>query len=126
MAKDRILCCVRSKVWLPDDFLTTIVGDCDRGKFRITRPFTFPCMLMPNGNLYIEEQEGVEIPNNEFDLTQIRCATCKSEVEIREIDTREILDRLRQREITMKERKRLRESQKVDKTKQPDQNPPQA
>ena len=118
MAKDRILCCVKSKVWLPDEYLTTIVGDCDRGKFSITRPFTFPCMLMPNGNLYIEEQEGIEVENNQFDLTQIRCGNCNAEVEIREIDVREILDRLRQREITMKERKRLRESGKVDKAKE--------
>jgi hypothetical protein len=120
MSKDRILSCVHSKVWLPDDFLTTIVGDCDRGKFMVTRPFTFPCMLMPTGNLYIEEQEGVEIERDEFDLTQIRCGTCGSEVEIREINVREILDRLRQQEINMKERKRLRESQKLDKSKQDD------
>lgn len=116
MALDRILCCVKSKVWLPDEYLTTIVGDCDRGKFRITRPFTFPCMLMPNGNLYIEEQEGVEIENNAFDLTQIRCGKCGSDVEIREIDIREILDRLRQREISMKEKRKLRESGKVPKS----------
>lgn len=116
MALDRILCCVRSKVWLPDEYLTTIVGDCDRGKFRITRPFTFPCMLMPNGNLYIEEQEGVEIENNAFDLTQIRCGKCESDVEVREIDIREILDKLRQREITMKEKRKLRESGKVPKS----------
>ena len=116
MALDRILCCVKSKVWLPDEYLTTIVGDCDRGKFRITRPFTFPCMLMPNGNLYIEEQEGVEIENNAFDLTQIRCGKCGSDVEIREIDIREILDKLRQREISMKEKRKLRESGKVPKS----------
>jgi hypothetical protein len=116
MSKDRILSCVRSKVWLPDEFLTTIVGDCDRGKFTVTRPFTFPCMLMPTGNLYIEEQEGVEIERDELDLSQIRCGTCGSEVEIREINVREILDRLRQQEINMKERKRLRESQKLDKS----------
>ena len=116
VAKDRVLCCVKSKVWLPDEYLTTIVGDCDRGKFKITRPFTFPCMLMPNGNLYIEEQEGVEIENDESNLSQISCGNCGADVEIREIDIREILDRLRQREITMKERKRLRESGKVDKT----------
>lgn len=116
MALDRILCCVRSKVWLPDEYLTTIVGDCDRGKFRITRPFTFPCMLMPNGNLYIEEQEGVEIDNDAFDLTQIRCGKCESDVEVREIDIREILDKLRQREISMKEKRKLRESGKVPKS----------
>jgi len=115
VAKDRILCCVKSKVWLPDAYLTTIVGGCDRGKFQITRPFTFPCMLLPNGNLYIEEQEGVEIENDERNLSQIKCGNCGSDVEIREIDIREILDRLRQREITMKERRRLRESGKVDK-----------
>ena len=119
VAKDRVLCCVKSKVWLPDEYLTTIVGNCDRGKFSITRPFTFPCMLMPNGNLYIEEQEGIEVENEQFDLSQIRCGSCNSEVEIREIDVREILDRLRQREITMKERKRMRESGKVDKTSEP-------
>jgi hypothetical protein len=120
VAKDRVLCCKKSKVWLPDEFLTTIVGDCDRGKFTITRPFTFPCMLMPNGNLYIEEQEGVEIENDESSLPQIKCANCGSEVEVREIDIREILDRLRQREITMKERRRMRESGKVDKAAKPD------
>lgn len=120
MAKDRILCCVKSKVWLPDEFLTTIVGNCDRGKFSITRPFTFPCMLMPNGNLYIEEQEGIEVANEEFDLSQIRCGTCGAEVEIREIDVREILDKLRAREISMKEQKRMRESQKIDKSSGPE------
>ena len=120
VAKDRVLCCVKSKVWLPDEYLTTIVGDCDRGKFKITRPFTFPCMLMPNGNLYIEEQEGVEIENDESNLSQISCGNCGADVEIREIDIREILDRLRQREITMKERRRLRESGKVDKAANPD------
>jgi hypothetical protein len=116
MGKDRILCCVRSKVWLPDDFLTTIVGDCDRGKFLVTRPFTFPCMLMSNGNLYIEEQEGVEIERDNVDLAQIRCASCDGPVEIREISMREILDRLRRQEIEMKEKKRLRDSHKIDKS----------
>jgi len=115
MSKDHVMCCTRSKVWLPDEFLTTIVGDCDRGKFSVTRPFTFPCMLMPNGNLYIEEQEGVEIARAEIDLGQIRCANCGQDVEIRQIDVREILDRLRRQEIEMKERKRLRDSQKVQK-----------
>ncbi|MDC1142407.1 hypothetical protein OAU50_04900 [Planctomycetota bacterium] len=121
MPLDRVLCCAKSKIWLPDEFLTTIVGNCDGGKFTVTRPFTFPCMLMPNGNLYIEEQDGVEIKNNEFDLKQITCGTCGGEVEIREIDVREILDGLRQREITMKEKRRLRESQKIDKSKRPNQ-----
>jgi hypothetical protein len=115
MGQDRILCCKRSKVWLPDDFLTTIVGDCDRGKFTVTRPFTFPCMLLSSGNLYIEEQEGVEIERNEIDLGQIRCGNCDGGVEIREINVREILDRLRQQEITMKERKRQRDSQQIKK-----------
>ncbi len=119
MGMDRILCCQRSKVWLPDDFLTTIVGDCDRGKFSVTRPFTFPCMLMSNGNLYIEEQEGVEIPRADIDLSQIRCGNCDGGVEIREINVREILDRLRQQDIKMKEKKRLRDSQKLDKQNQP-------
>jgi hypothetical protein len=122
MSKDRLLSCVRSKVWLPDEYLTAIVGDCDRGKFIITRPFTFPCMLMPNGDLYIEEQEGVEIGRDEFDLTQIRCGTCGSEVEIREIDIREILDRLRQQEIHMKERQRQRDSHKLQRPTTPPQS----
>jgi hypothetical protein len=111
MAKDRILCCVKSKVWLPDEFLTTIVGDCDRGKFRVSRNFTFPCMLMANGNLYIEEQAGLEIPRSDVEVSQIRCGNCGSDIEIREIEIREILDRLRQREITMKER--VREAYKI-------------
>lgn len=123
MAKDRILSCVKSQIWLPDEFLTTIVGDCDGGKFQITRPFTFPCMLMPNGNLYIDEQEGVEVGAGEFDLSQIRCGTCGGDVEIREIDVREILDRLRQREITMKEQKRMRDSQKLHKAQGPTTKP---
>lgn len=112
---DSILCCKRSKVWLPDEYLTTIVGDCDRGKFKITRPFTFPCMLMPSGNLYIEEQEGLEIERAELDLSQILCGNCGGQVEIREIDMREILDRLRQQEISMKERRKMRDSQKQPK-----------
>ncbi len=115
MSKDSILCCKRSKVWLPDEYLTTIVGDCDRGKFKVTRPFTFPCMLMPNGNLYIEEQEGVEIEFANIDLAQIKCGSCTGEVEIRQIDMREILDRLRQQEISMKERRRQRDSAKQPK-----------
>lgn len=111
MGKDRIMCCVRSKVWLPDEFLTTIVGDCDRGKFRVTRPFTFPCMLLSNGNLYIEEQQGLEIPRANVDVSQIRCGSCGSEIEVREIEIRDILDKLRQREISMKEK--VRESYKI-------------
>lgn len=117
MPLDRVLCCNKSKIWLPDEYLTTIVGNCDKGKFTVTRPFTFPCMLMPNGNLYIEEQDGVEIKNLEFDLAQITCGTCGGGVEIREIDVREILAGLRQREIQMKEKRRLRESQKISKAK---------
>ncbi len=119
MALDRVLCCVNSKVWIPDAFLTTIVGDCDRGKFNITRPFTYPCMLMANGNLYIEEHEGMEIPSRDVELTQVKCATCGRTVEVREIDVKAILDKLRDREIVMKERQRQRESQKVDKSKPP-------
>lgn len=119
MALDRVLCCVNSKVWIPDAFLTTIVGDCDRGKFSITRPFTYPCMLMANGNLYIEDHEGMEIPSKDVELEQVRCATCGSRVEVREIDVKAILDKLRDREIVMKERHRQRESQKVDKTQKP-------
>jgi hypothetical protein len=115
MGMDRILCCTSSKVWLPDEYLTTIVGDCDRGKFRVTRQFTFPCMLMSNGNLYIEEQEGTEIPRGEIDLSQIRCGNCGLGVEIREIDIRVILDRLRQQEIDMKEKKRKRDSRQFTK-----------
>ncbi|MCF6227374.1 MAG: hypothetical protein L3J82_01745 [Planctomycetes bacterium] len=116
MPLDRVLCCAKSKIWLPDEFLTTIVGNCDKGNFSVTRPFTFPCMLMPNGHLYIEEQDGVEIKSDEFDLAQITCATCGGDVEIREIDVREILDGLRQREIKMKEKRRARESKKLDKS----------
>ena len=115
MALDRILCCVKSIVWLPDEFLTTITGNCDKGEFVITQPFTFPCMLLANGNLYIEEQEGMELPRDKIDLSHIQCGGCGGEVEIREIDLRGILDKLRQREITMKQRRRERESGKIDK-----------
>jgi len=115
MALDQLLCCKNSKVWIPDSFLTSIVGDCDRGKFTITRPFTFPCILLPNGNLYIEEQQGVELGTGTYDLSHVRCSTCGSVVEVREIDVKAILDKLRDREITMKERQRLRDSQKVAK-----------
>ncbi|RIK63340.1 MAG: hypothetical protein DCC64_07215 [Planctomycetota bacterium] len=115
MALDRLLCCKNSKVWIPDSFLTSIVGDCDRGKFTITRPFTFPCLLLPNGNLYIEEQQGVELGSDTYDLGHVRCASCGSAVEVREIDVKAILDKLREREITMKERQRMRDSQKVPK-----------
>ncbi len=120
MPLDRVLCCTKSKIWLPDEFLTTIVGNCDKGNFSVTRPFTFPCMLMPNGNLYIEEQDGVEIKSHEFDLAQITCGSCGGDVEIREIDVREILGGLRQREITMKEKRRARESKKLDKSELPE------
>lgn len=115
MALDRVLCCKKSKIWLPDEFLTTIVGDCDRGKFLIKRTYELPAAVMPNGHLYIEEQDGHEVTKEEFDLTQVTCAKCNGEVEFREIDIRETLDKLRQREITMKERQRERESRKLDK-----------
>ena len=82
----------------------------------ITQPFTVPCMLLANGNLYIEEQEGMELPRDKIDLSHIKCGGCGGEVEIREIDLRGILDKLRQREITMKQTRRERESGKIDKS----------
>ncbi len=121
MVLDQLLSCKNSKVWIPDSFLTSIVGDCDRGKFTITRPFTFPCILLPNNNLYIEEQQGVELATGAYDLNHVRCASCGSAVEVREIDVKAILDKLRSREITMKERQSMRDSQKVEKSKDPTQ-----
>jgi len=115
MSEDTVLCCKKSKVWLPDEFLTTIVGDCDRGKFEFTRTVCHPSVVLPNGNLYIEEQDGVEIPNREYHLEQLRCGGCGGEVEVREVDVRAILDNLRQREINMKKARRERESQRAAK-----------
>ncbi len=107
---DRILACQRGKVWLPDEYLTTVADNCSRGRFLVTRAFTFPCTLLPTGNIFIDEQEGVELPISVRDeqsdgvrLGDIRCATCGGEVEIRSIELKVILDELRSREIRMKQ-----------------------
>ena len=39
----KLLRCKKGKVWIPDGYLTNIVGFCDRGRFVITKTFTLPC-----------------------------------------------------------------------------------
>ncbi len=108
---DDILCCKKGRIWVPDKFLTTIHDNCSKGQFVITRSFTFPCSLLANGNIYIEEQEGMQLPICEIEgdgvqVSEMRCGTCGGEVEIRKADIKAILHQLRQSEITMKERSR--------------------
>jgi len=126
----QVLCCKRGKVWVPDGFLTTVFDNCSKGQFVVSRTFSFPCVLLSNGNVFIEEQQGVELPidlsnveqptpskpqaqnASSVKLSEIRCGTCGGEVEIRNIDMKAILDKLRATEITMKHK--ARDSRKMD------------
>ncbi|MGE0431543.1 MAG: hypothetical protein AB7K09_23190 [Planctomycetota bacterium] len=98
----KLLRCKKSRGWLPDEYLTSIVGFCDRGRFAITKEFTLPCTLMNNGVLFIEGFENEELGEGDFRLSMVRCANCGGEVELIEADPEEILDKIRRREVDMK------------------------
>ena len=122
--KTKLLRCKKSKVWIPDDYLTNIVGFCDRGRFVITRTFTLPCVLMNDGNLYIEGFDKEIIDNDEFDVNAIRCGNCGGEIEVVEVDPDEILNNLRSRELNMKKARKKRQEDdaqaKKDESKESD------
>ncbi len=116
MTAVKLLRCKKSRGWLPDEYLTSIVGFCDRGRVKITREFTRPCTLMNSGRLFIEGFENEEIDEVGADLDKVRCANCGGDVELVEADPEEILDRIREREVDMKreshERERERERER--------------
>lgn len=98
----RMLRCKKVKSWLPDEYLTSIVGFCDRGRFTITKEFVLPCTLMNSGQLYIEGFENAILDEADFHAPMMRCANCGGEVEMVEVDPQQILDKLRSREVDMK------------------------
>ena len=98
----KLLRCKKSMGWLPDEYLTSIVGFCDRGRFTITKEFTLPCTLMNNGVLFIEGFENEELGDTDFNIGMVRCANCGGEVELVEANADEILDKIRSREVDMK------------------------
>ncbi len=98
----KMLRCKKIKSWLPDEYLTSIVGFCDRGRFTITKQFTLPCTMMNTGKLYIEGFEDDVLEPHDFDASMLRCANCGGEIEQVEVDSQKILDGLRSREVDMK------------------------
>ena len=99
--KVRLLRCKKSRGWLPNEYLTEIVGFCDKGFFRIRKEFTFPCTYTPTGQLLIDAIENLQIGEEEYDLSMIRCGNCGGEVEFVEEDADQILDRIRSKEVDM-------------------------
>ena len=57
----RVLRCKKSRGWLPNQYLTEIVGFCDKGFFKIKKEFSFPCTYTPAGILLIDAIENLEI-----------------------------------------------------------------
>ncbi len=99
--KRRLLRCKKSRGWLPNQYLTEIVGFCDKGFFKITKEFTFPCSYTPQGKLFIDAIENMEIDEDSYDLDMLRCGNCGGAVEFVEVDADEILDRIRSKEVDM-------------------------
>ncbi len=111
----KLLRCKKGKIWIPDGYLTNIVGFCDRGRFSITKTFTLPCVLMNDGNLYIEGFDQETVNREEIDLDKIRCGNCNGEVELVEVDPDEMLKTLRQRELKMKKASKKKREEEKDK-----------
>ncbi len=109
----KMLKCKKSRGWLPNEYLTEIVGFCDRGFFKITKEFTFPCIYTPKANLLIDAIENMEIEPGNFSLGQIRCGNCGGEVEFVEVDDEEILKRIRSKEVDMNVALRKKECEKA-------------
>jgi len=99
--KKRTLRCKRSKGWLPNLYLTEIVGFCDRGFFKIKKEFSFPCTYTPGGQLIIDSIENMALDESTYDIGQIRCGNCGGDVEFVEVDADEILNRIRTKEVDM-------------------------
>jgi hypothetical protein len=99
--KKRTLRCKRSKGWLPNPYLTEIVGFCDRGFFKIKKEFSFPCTYTPGGQLIIDAIENMALDESTYDIGQIRCGNCGGEVEFVEVDADEILNRIRSKDVDM-------------------------
>ena len=98
----RLLRCKKSRGWLPNEYLTEIVGFCDKGFFKITKTFTFPCTYTPMGQLLIDAIENLEIGEEDYAIDMLRCGNCGGEVEFTEVDADEILDKIRSKEVDMR------------------------
>jgi hypothetical protein len=97
-----MLRCKKSRGWLPNEYLTEIVGFCDKGFFKIRKGFEFPCTYTPLGNLLIDAIENLEIDEEDYELSMLRCGNCGGEVEfVDEVDPDEILDKIRSKEVDM-------------------------
>jgi hypothetical protein len=97
----KLLRCKKSRGWLPNEYLTEIVGFCDRGFFKIRKEFSFPCTYTPAGNLLIDAIENLEIDETDYDLSMLRCGNCGGEVEFVVEDADGILDKIRSKEVDM-------------------------
>jgi hypothetical protein len=99
--KRKLLRCKKSRGWLPNPYLTEIVGFCDKGFFKIRKEFAFPCTYTPGGRLLIDAIENMVLDESTYDITQIRCGNCGGEVEFVDVDADEILNRIRSKEVDM-------------------------
>ena len=109
----RKLRCLKSRAWVPNEFLTEVAGFCDKGFFQITREFSFPCTFTPNQSLAVNLEE-MSLSEGEYSIDQVRCGNCGGSVETIEVDEEEILARVRSKEVDMNEALRertLRESE---------------
>lgn len=99
--KRRQLRCKKSRGWLPNPYLTEIVGFCDKGFFKIKKEFSFPCTYTPGGKLLIDSIENMVLEESSYETAQIRCGNCGGEVEFVEVDADEILNKIRTKEVDM-------------------------
>ncbi|MCR4315135.1 MAG: hypothetical protein NUW37_02170 [Planctomycetes bacterium] len=95
--------CKKSKIWLPDEHLTAVHGNCDRGTFKITTEFTFRGAVNEVGDFVIDSvvDEGLIVPYEQLSLSKIVCSKCAGPVEWADIDEAELLTKVRSREVDM-------------------------
>ena len=96
----RKLRCLKSRAWVPNEFLTEVAGFCDKGFFQLTREFSVPCTFTPHGGLVIN-LESMELAPGEYAIEQVRCGNCGGAVELIDVDEEEILARVRSKEVDM-------------------------
>ncbi|MBI4568864.1 MAG: hypothetical protein HY719_10755 [Planctomycetes bacterium] len=104
--KVRKIRCEKSVAWIPNEFLTSVVGNCDKGHFVIKREFTFKGTFTDTGDFLIEGAENILVPGAEVAVTQLVCSRCGRGVKDIEIDETELLHTLRSREVDMLRRAR--------------------
>lgn len=118
----KLIRCKKSLIWLPDEYLTSIVGSCDRGRFTITRRLEMPAQITGDGRLYMElehlDQEPLALDET-LPLEDIACAKCSGPVEMIEVNPHEILEKIRNRELDMKRAATERESRRQSQTPPP-------